>query len=136
MPLLQLIYTSRPFGFDATTLASILLTARHYNPLNTITGALVFRDDLYLQLLEGPDAAVRHTYERILRDPRHVDVTLIAETQVSERMFAEWDMKDDPADTWLWSREEVDQGAAMKATRDQALAIFMRISAASATSTA
>ena len=43
MPLTQLIYTSRPFGFDAHTLDDILLGARRNNERDGITGALVCR---------------------------------------------------------------------------------------------
>ena len=77
MPLTQLIYTSRPFGFDANTLDDILLGARRNNERDGITGALVCRADLYVQMLEGERAAVTATFGRILRDERHVEVTLI-----------------------------------------------------------
>ena len=53
MQLMQLIYTSRPFGFDDATLTGILVTARHNNPRLDITGALICRADIYLQLLKG-----------------------------------------------------------------------------------
>ena len=39
-------------------LAGILSSARRNNPRDGITGALICRDDLFLQLLEGPEAAV------------------------------------------------------------------------------
>ncbi len=131
MQLLQLIYVSRPFGFDATTLNSILWTARDRNPGNKITGALVCRDDIYMQLLEGPEAAVRKTYEHILRDDRHIEIVLISEAHVDERVFPDWDMKDDPVQSWMWSRDDVHRGAPMKATRDEALAIFKRVASES-----
>ena len=54
----QLIYRSEPFGFDRATLAGILMTARRNNRRDDITGALLCRSDLYLQLIEGPEAAI------------------------------------------------------------------------------
>ena len=63
--LLQLVYASRPFGFDAGTLTAILFDARRCNTRDGITGALICRDDLFLQLLEGPEAAVEAAYARI-----------------------------------------------------------------------
>ncbi len=63
------IYTSRPFGFDAKTLNSILGHALRVIPGRGITGALICREDMYLQLLEGPQDAVRQALERIRRDP-------------------------------------------------------------------
>jgi len=56
--LIQLVYASKPFGFDTATLNAILSDARRLNPANAITGALICREDLYLQLLEGPEPAV------------------------------------------------------------------------------
>jgi hypothetical protein len=132
MQLLQLIYASRPFGFDAFALDTILITSRHNNSRNQITGALVCRDDLYLQLLEGPDDAVRSTYDKILRDDRHLEISLISEAHVTERLFPNWDMKHDDVKTWMWTREEVDRDVPKNATRDEALAIFKRLAAESA----
>ena len=57
--LYQIIYRSRPFGFDETSLAGILLDARRCNTRDAISGALVCRHDIFLQLLEGPEAVVR-----------------------------------------------------------------------------
>ena len=50
----QLIYASRPFGYDDLTLTSILMQARENNARNGITGALICREDVFLQILEGP----------------------------------------------------------------------------------
>jgi hypothetical protein len=68
---MQLIYTSRPFGFDDLALMNILLVSRHNNERDNISGSLICREDMYLQMLEGPRAAVTAAFERILRDGRH-----------------------------------------------------------------
>ncbi|MDR9394877.1 MAG: BLUF domain-containing protein [Roseovarius sp.] len=65
MPLVQLVYASRPFGFDQATLSNLLLDSRRANVRDNITGALFARHDLYLQLLEGPDQKVEAVYRRI-----------------------------------------------------------------------
>ena len=54
----QLIYSSQPFGFDEAMLAGILSGARYNNVRDGITGALICRQDIYLQLIEGPAAAI------------------------------------------------------------------------------
>ncbi len=131
MGLLQLTYASRPFGFDGGLLAGILIDARRCNARDGITGALICRDDLYLQLLEGPEAQVQAAYARIRRDDRHIEVrqlTTIATTEDS-RLFGAWAMRDDPADSWVWTREEVHNGAAEQATEAEVLAIFQRLAA-------
>ena len=77
MRLCQLIYTSRPFGFNAPMLDDILTAARSLNTQHGITGALICRADMFMQMLEGPRAKVTETFGRIQADDRHVDVTLL-----------------------------------------------------------
>ena len=127
MPLIRLIYASRPFGFDDAMLAGILLDARRCNARDDITGALIVRADLYLQLLEGPHAAVRACYARIRRDDRHVEVRPLVEKPAERRMFPGWAMRDDPAQSWMWSREEVAAGAIEAATEAEIEAVFTRL---------
>lgn len=125
--MLQLIYISRSFGFDEAVLAGILLDARRCNIRDGITGSLLCRQDLYLQLLEGPDAAVEACFARIAQDDRHLDVQLKAKRQVDSRLFPQWAMRHDPARSWMWSTADVDNGAAARAMSDEVIAIFERI---------
>jgi hypothetical protein len=127
MPLTQLIYTSRPFGFDAAVLDNILLAARENNARRGLTGALICRADLFMQLLEGPREAVTATLARILRDDRHVDVAIMHCGDATERLFPDWTMRDDPPQSWMWTQEQVRAGAAQQATAAEALAIFRRL---------
>ena len=48
-------------------LAGIPMDARRCNVRDGVTGALICRDDLFLQMLEGPEAAVEATHARIRR---------------------------------------------------------------------
>jgi hypothetical protein len=107
----QLIYRSQPFGFDDAMLAGILSSARRNNPRDDITGALICRHDLYLQLIEGPPAPIDALYARIAVDDRHEDVRLLLTEEVSERMFPAWAMLDDEAPSLFWSPAEVADGA-------------------------
>jgi hypothetical protein len=125
--LTRIIYTSRAFGFDSATLAGILLDARRCNRRDGITGSLICRADMYLQLLEGPDDLVEACFGRISRDDRHLDIRLIDRAVVEERLFPEWDMRDDPARSWMWTADEVAAGAAERATPAEVLAIFQRL---------
>lgn len=126
---IQLIYASKPFGFDDLVLRGILATARRNNERDGITGALVCREDLFLQLLEGPRSAVLSAFERIRRDDRHIDVNKLTESQIDNRLFPEWSMRHDPAHSWMWSREEVANGAAQNAGPVEVLGIFSRLAA-------
>ena len=111
MSMTQLIYASTPFGFDDAMLAGILLDARRCNIRDHVTGALIVRGDLFIQLLEGPKNEVNATYQRIRQDDRHVDVTKLMQRAITSRMFPGWAMRDDPAQSWVWSIEDVKNGA-------------------------
>ena len=125
--LTQLIYASRPFGFHGNTLDDILVSARRNNRRHGITGALVCRADLFLQMLEGPREKITAIFGRILRDDRHVETALIWCGDAEARLFPAWDMLDNPPRSWMWSREEVHAGARTTATAEQAWAIFARV---------
>ena len=125
----RLIYTSRPFGFDSGMLGGILLSARRNNRRDGVTGALICRADLYLQLLEGTEAAVEAAFGRIASDDRHLDVERLVAGPVAERQFPAWDMLDDPARSWLWSASEVAAGAIAAASPGAIVAVFDRVAA-------
>jgi hypothetical protein len=127
--MIQLIYSSKPFGFDEAALNGILMIARWNNPRDAITGALICRQDLYLQLLEGPQAAVDARYGSIALDDRHVEVVKRVSRQITERMFPKWAMRDDPARSWMWTAREIEEGALDRATPDEFIKIFSRLAA-------
>ena len=121
-----LIYASKPFGFDQSALNGILVTAKTNNQRLQITGALICRSDLYLQFLEGPASEIDRVYQNICRDDRHVEVTLLAEGGAQARLFPDWAMRDDPVHSWMWSREEIADGALEKVSASEAFALFLR----------
>jgi hypothetical protein len=125
--MMQLIYASRPFGFDAGTLDDILISARRHNAHNRITGALICRADLYLQMLEGGRDVVTATFARILQDDRHLEVLLIWSGDCEERLFPDWDMREDPPRSWMWSRDEVIAGALRRASAEEVRGVFERL---------
>ena len=126
----RLIYRSQPFGFDRSMLAGILSAARRNNPRDGITGALICRHDIYLQLIEGPADAIDALYGRIEADDRHFDVRLLLNEDVATRMFPAWAMLDDEAPSLFWSPEDVAAGALEAASPDELRAPFTRLSAA------
>jgi hypothetical protein len=124
---MHLIYASRPFGYDDLTLTSILLQARQNNARVGITGALICREDLFLQMLEGPRDAVKSTFSRILRDDRHVDVVSLLTGDIDQRLFPKWSMRHDPVQSWMWTSEEVARGAVIRASKQEIREIFVRL---------
>ena len=127
MILMQLIYASTPFGFDDAALNGILASARRNNKRDHITGALICRADLYLQLLEGPRPAVTAAFGRIVKDDRHAGVSLVSSVDTTQRLFPEWHMRDDPARSWMWTRSEIAGGALERAAMDDVRAVFARL---------
>jgi hypothetical protein len=71
---------------------SILDEARSRNPRHGITGLLCFRDDIFVQVLEGGRDAVSELYNAIVRDKRHKDVRLLSYEEIGERRFPNWNM--------------------------------------------
>lgn len=129
----QMIYRSQPFGFDEAMLAGILTQARRNNRRDGVTGALICRQDLYIQLIEGPDAAIDALFARISVDDRHCGIKLALAAEVSERMFPEWEMLDDTNPTLTWTEEEIAAGAIERASPEDLRAMFRQIAENAAT---
>lgn len=108
-------------------LDGILMAARRNNPKAGITGALICRQDMYIQLVEGPEKAIDALYARILVDDRHDEVKLEASTTIEERMFPGWDMLADTNPSMTFSKTEVEDGAIGRASGDELRALFQRI---------
>ena len=82
----------------------ILASSRRNNVREGVTGALLFNGEWFAQVLEGPLAKVEATFERIQRDPRHADVTVLESGVASCRVFADWSMAYAGADETQRSR--------------------------------
>jgi hypothetical protein len=80
-------------------LDELLLVARANNALNDVTGALLYADGDFMQLLEGPREQVTETFRRIERSPMHRGVIALMNDPVDQREFATWSMAYSPA-TW------------------------------------
>ena len=85
------------------------------------------RDDIYLQLLEGPKYEVNLTFEKISNDDRHLEIELLLKEYCNKRIFPGWNMKDDPARTWFWNKEEINSGIFNKIPRAKIIEVFEKI---------
>jgi hypothetical protein len=86
------LYHSRFAGpWEEAGLRALLERLRAHNAARDLTGLLLCSDDRFVQVLEGPEAAVCALYARIRRDPRHRDVATLREG-LGPRRFAGWAM--------------------------------------------
>ena len=128
MKLMQLVYCSQPFGYSLEILSAILVASRANNRKHDISGALICRSDIFLQLLEGPEQQVKNTYNAIQKDDRHVNVYNLINRPVEKRLFPAWAMKDDPVKTWMWSREQVSNGIVKSLSEAEVEEVFLKLS--------
>ena len=78
--------------FTTRKLVALLGKSRANNKASGITGMLLFRGGNFMQVLEGSPDALGATLERIRRDPRHHDITVIGDFMVPQRSFADYQM--------------------------------------------
>lgn len=91
--LVRLIYVSSVTEiFQPRDIESILASARESNHANSVTGALCFNRNYFLQCLEGSRAKVNETYHRILNDKRHENIVMLEYQEIVEREFYDWTM--------------------------------------------
>jgi len=73
-------------------ISQILQAARRNNKEQNVTGALLFNSSYFAQALEGPKLAIEQIFEKIQRDPRHGEVTVLSSQTGGQRDFPEWSM--------------------------------------------
>ncbi|MES2886091.1 MAG: BLUF domain-containing protein [Pseudomonadota bacterium] len=96
----KLIYASQAIKpVDTGALQAILEIARIRNEQDGVTGFLLYADESFLQILEGEEAVLSATYERIAKDARHSGLRLLQRSPISKRRFGSWTMGFDLPDT-------------------------------------
>ena len=124
----HLIYTSKPINFDDFSISNILKSSQKNNKKDGITGALIFREDIFLQFLEGPENKVDKAFNNIASDKRHKDVLKLKEDITDRKLFTSWAMRGDPVKSWMWSYEDVDNGIVKKLKPEDAFEVFEKLS--------
>ena len=95
--LYKILYCSRNLmqgGADHqdAEIRQILDTSRSNNSRQGVTGALLYNSGCFAQVLEGPQYAIETIFERIQRDARHGEVTILSSGSGGERDFPDWAM--------------------------------------------
>jgi hypothetical protein len=89
----RLIYSSvssTPMQLD--DLEDLLEQAQDNNRRQGITGALVYVDGFFLQVLEGEPHSVQNLLQTISKDFRHEKLTVLQAGEVPAAAFSDWDM--------------------------------------------
>lgn len=73
-------------------LQALLEWSRTYNAHHHLTGLLLYSDGHFVQLIEGPEVAVRALYACIQQDTRHTQVVTLSDGPGPQRWFADWHM--------------------------------------------
>ncbi len=91
----QIIYHSRyrsGSGGISAQLRDIIAVSQRNNGRNRVTGFLIFDKTHFIQVLEGEEADVEATFERLSQDSRHESITVIERRAVDNRQFTDWSM--------------------------------------------
>lgn len=91
--LYQMIYVSAAADdFDEASLPDLLAQARVNNAKSDITGMLLYHERSFIQVLTGPESAVKSLYAKISLDTRHRNSRVLYQGNVEERSFEDWSM--------------------------------------------
>jgi hypothetical protein len=89
----QVLYVSKAKKeIDEQSIKEIVDQATTHNSKTGITGILLFRGGIFLQLLEGEKSKVDFLYKKISNDSRHEQVTQIFCLEKNEPLFENWSM--------------------------------------------
>ncbi len=89
----QTVYSSEStIPMQSDDLEELLKQARSRNGLQGISGALVYTDGMFLQILEGERVKVLALMASILKDVRHENVTILREGEIPSARFGSWGM--------------------------------------------
>ena len=75
------------------TLRGLESQASSANARNDLSGLLILSGDSFLQALEGSARELTEVFGKIIQDPRHHRVELIAFEPIPERRFSEWHLR-------------------------------------------
>ena len=84
----QIIYTSKAAcPFSPEELRLLVDTSAGNNRRNGITGALLFVEQSFIQVIEGEEDAIALLLTTIKNDPRHTDFRIISDQVQEGRHF-------------------------------------------------
>ena len=91
--LIEITYVSEP-AQEMSFLGLMRLLSHSYlrNTSMGITGALIFENNRFGQVIEGPRTQIEDLWEKIQKDTRHKNIRLIESKPIEHRSFNKWTM--------------------------------------------
>lgn len=91
--LIELTYVSEP-AQEMSFLGLMRLLYHSYlrNTSAGVTGALIFENNRFGQVIEGPRTQIEDLWEKIQKDTRHKNIHLVESRPIAHRSFSQWTM--------------------------------------------
>jgi len=87
--------------FSDQQLNEMLAECRINNLINQINGLLIYGNQAFFQVIEGPKSSVDDLWEKLQRDTRHTNVALLLSRNAPRLLFKDWSMAFEKADSPL-----------------------------------
>jgi Sensors of blue-light using FAD len=89
----RLVYRSQAtHKLGSLHLFNLLQQCRKRNRELGITGHLLYTEEIFVQCIEGPPAALDTLWHSLQRDERHHSLELLSRSPETHRRFADWSM--------------------------------------------
>ena len=93
-PLVAKTYLSQSkLDWTDDAIDQLLERSKQNNATRGITGAMIYANGYFMQLIEGPQIAVDALYSVIEADPRHEVLSLLHDQEIEDRHFSDWAME-------------------------------------------
>lgn len=100
--LLEIVYSSEtPIPLAADEVRALLDHARRKNAEWNVTGLLCYDHKKFLQIIEGETDVIMDLFHVIQNDPRHSNVRILHERDITHRAFDDWKMAYEPVPSGL-----------------------------------
>ncbi|MFT4824735.1 MAG: hypothetical protein ACI9J0_002662 [Cryomorphaceae bacterium] len=89
----QVVYISHATAtLTKNELNELVEVSRRNNKKYGITGALLYLENAFIQVIEGEDAAISQLLDKLYADTRHRNVRIVSDNIAQIRYFQEWSM--------------------------------------------
>lgn len=89
----QVVYISQATReFTEAELDALVKVAHDNNKKYGITGAMLYLESAFIQVIEGQDSDVTRLLEQLRADTRHRDIRIVSDNVVPARNFQNWSM--------------------------------------------